>query len=78
MRAYERHLEAEQHHIGKENTEKDQEHIHHSSDPDQAVRTPYDLLAQTARMHEFVIGLASIGLLPDDPFDLESIPWKRL
>jgi insertion element IS1 protein InsB len=44
--AYERHIDAEQHQVGKENTQKNREQAHQSTDPDQAVGSSHDLLFQ--------------------------------
>src|SRR5499426_4434027 len=55
--AYERHIEAEQHHVGKENTQKiESKHINLRTRIKRLVRRTL-CFSKTERMHDLVIGL---------------------
>jgi insertion element IS1 protein InsB len=55
--AYERHLDAEQHHVGKENTQKiESKHINLRTRIKRLVRRTL-CFSKTERMHDLVIGL---------------------
>ena len=76
--AYERHVEAEQHTVGKENTQKiESKHIN--------LRTRIKRLvcrtlccSKTERMHDLVIGLFIHRYESGERFDLESTPVRHL
>ena len=76
--AYERHLEAEQHHVGKENTQKiESKHINLRTRIKRLVRRTL-CFSKTERRQDLVIGLFSNRYELGAPFDLASTPLRHL
>ena len=67
--AYERHLDAEQHQVGKENTQKiESKHINLRTRIKRLVRRTL-CFSKTEHMHDLVIGLFINRYELDDPFE---------